>query len=92
MSKKKVCVKTLLGQSKEEQALQRLIDTGQAWSFEGSVGRACMEAIKAGRCVLGLKGHKDYWGNYVPSRNEVEDGSLGSVEYALRLTLKIKVE
>jgi len=65
--------------------LQALIDSGMAWMLEGSVGRAAMDAIKAGVCVLGEVGHRDYWGGYVPSRFEVEPGTVGSVEYAQRM-------
>lgn len=66
--------------------LQALIDNGAAWRLEGSIGRAAMEAIEAGECVLGPEGHYDYWGNYVPSRHEVVPGTKGSVEYAERIT------
>lgn len=62
--------------------LQDLIDTGLAWRLEGAIGRAAIAAIEAGACVLGPVGHQDYWGNYVPSRFEVEPGTRGSVEYA----------
>ncbi len=65
--------------------LQELIDTGMAWKLEGSVGRAAMRAIEDGECVLGEVGHKDYWGNYVPSRYEVQAGTKGSLEYAQRM-------
>ena len=62
--------------------LQTLIDNGMAWRLEGAVGRAAMRAIEAGECVLGEEGHHDYYGNYVPSRHEVEPGTKGSAEYA----------
>ena len=62
-------------------ALQHAIDTGLAWRLEGSIGRAAMDAIEAGVCVLGEEGHRDYYGNYVPSRHEVEPGTKGSLEY-----------
>ena len=62
--------------------LQGLIDSGMAWRLEGSVGRAAMAAIEDGACVLGETGHRDYWGNYIPSRHEVEPGTKGSLEYA----------
>lgn len=62
--------------------LQDLINSGMAWRLEGHIGRSAMAAIEAGECVLGEVGHRDYWGNYVPSRYEVAPGSLGSVEYA----------
>jgi hypothetical protein len=62
--------------------LQQLIDSGDAWRIEGSVGRAAMAAIEAGVCTLGPVGHRDYWGNYVPAIHEVEPGTKGSAEYA----------
>jgi hypothetical protein len=65
--------------------LQDLINSGAAWWLEGSVGRAAMRAIESGECVLGEVGHRDYWGNYVPSRYEVQPGTKGSVEYAERM-------
>ena len=63
------------------EAMQSAIDSGLAWRLEGSFGRAAMAAIEAGVCVLGETGHRDYWGNYVPSRYEVEPGTKGSLEY-----------
>lgn len=64
---------------------QALIDSGTAWRMEGSVGRSAMGMLEAGWCILGEVGHKDYWGNYVPSRTEVQAGTLGSIEYARNL-------
>lgn len=64
-------------------ALQEAVNTGAAWKLEGSIGRAAMNAIEAGQIALGESGHNDYWGNYVPSRHEVEPGSKGSPEYVL---------
>ena len=61
--------------------MQDLINTGTAWRLEGSVGRECMALIEAGECMLGEEGHRDYWGNYVPSRHEVKPGTKGSPEY-----------
>lgn len=61
---------------------QGLIDSGTAWRLEGSIGRTAMSLIESGHCVLGETGHRDYWGNYVPSRTEVEPGTKGSLEYA----------
>lgn len=67
------------------EALQALIDSGTAWKLEGSVGRAAMDAIEAGVCVLAEKGYHDYWGNYVPSRYEVQAGTKGSTLYAAQM-------
>jgi hypothetical protein len=60
---------------------QKLINSGNAWRLEGSFGRYAMNMIENGFCMLGLKGHRDYWGNYVPSRFEVKPGTKGSREY-----------
>lgn len=67
------------------EAYQELIDTGQAWKLEGSVGRTAMDLIENGYCTLGPVGHRDYYGNYVPARDEVEPGTKGSVEYAEKM-------
>lgn len=61
---------------------QELINTGLAWKMEGSVGREAMALIRHGRCILGKKGSYDAYGNYVPSRTEVQPGTKGSIEYA----------
>jgi hypothetical protein len=60
---------------------QQLINSGTAWRLEGSVGRLAMDLIEAGWCTLGETGHTDYWGNYVPSKHEVQPGTKGSEEY-----------
>ena len=61
--------------------MQALINSGTAWRLEGSVGRSAMELIESGQCALGTEGHRDYWGNYVPSRTEVQGGTKGSIEF-----------
>ena len=65
---------------------QALVDSGQAWRLEGSVGRHCMALIEAGEILLGETGHHDFYGNYVPSRSEVEPGTKGSPEYVAQHT------
>ena len=60
---------------------QRLIDEGIVWKLQGSYGRTAQYLIKAGRCMLGPTGHRDYYGNYIPSRFEVKPGTPGSVEF-----------
>lgn len=62
-------------------ALQRAINSGSAWSFQGSYGRAMMAAIEAGDCMLGKNPARDYYGNFIPSRDQVKPGSKGSYEY-----------
>ena len=61
------------------QSIQRAINSGM-WSMQGSYGRAMMDAINSGHCLLGLKSASDYWGNTIPSRLQVQDGTKGSWE------------
>jgi len=60
---------------------QKLINNGNAWRLEGSVGRYAMDMIENGYCMLGLKGQRNAYGGYVPSRFEVEKGTKGSRDY-----------
>lgn len=66
------------------EAYQTMIDNGQAWLFEGSVGREAMALLKNGYCTLPEVRHKDYWGNTVPSRHDVEPGSFGTLEFVAK--------
>jgi len=59
---------------------QALINNGMAWQLEGHVGRTAMALIQDGVCMLGETSHTDYYGNYIPSRDEVP-GKPGSPEY-----------
>ncbi len=61
-------------------SIQRAINAGM-WGLQGSYGRAMMDAINEGKCLLGLKPAKDYWGNVIPSRLQVKDGTKGSWDY-----------
>lgn len=63
------------------QKYQKLINSGLCWRLEGSIGRFAMGLIEAGYCYLGVKGCRDYWGNYIPSRTEVKPGTKGSREF-----------
>jgi len=65
--------------------LQSLINSGIVWRMEGSMGRAAMDAIHNGECLLGETGSIDYWGNIIPSRYEVMPGTPGSIEYYERM-------
>lgn len=61
-------------------SIQRAINSGM-WALQGSYGRTMMEAIESGACLLGKTGARDYWGNYIPSRDEVQEGTKGSISY-----------
>jgi hypothetical protein len=63
--------------------LQDWIDSGVAWKMEGSVGRSAMDAITTGVCWLSEHPKLDYWGNRIPSRDEVKSGSKGSLQHSI---------
>lgn len=60
---------------------QALINNGQAWRLEGHVGRTAMRLIEDGICALGKSDYRDYYGNYIPSRDQVKEGTKGSVRF-----------
>jgi hypothetical protein len=58
--------------------MQTMIDSGQVWLWEGSYGRTAMDYLESGLCMLPKKAHKDYYGNRVPSRDDIKAGTKGS--------------
>jgi len=64
-------------------ALQRAINSLEAWKFQGSMGRSMMRAIEAGHCMLGLEATKNYYGANIPSRTDVLPSTLGSREWVV---------
>ena len=61
-------------------SIQKAINSGM-WGLQGSYGRAMMDAISSGYCILGKTGARDYYGNYIPSRDEVKEGTKGSISF-----------
>jgi hypothetical protein len=66
--------------------MQELINSGQVWLMEGSLGRQAMSLIRQGFCVLGEEPCHNAYGGRVPSRFEVKTGTLGSIEYKQAIT------
>ena len=62
-------------------SIQAAINSGSAWAFQGSYGRTMMSAIEGGYCMLGKSPARDYYGNRIPSRDEVKSGTKGSRAY-----------
>jgi len=54
------------------------------WSLQGSYGHTMMEHIQGGLCMLGLTGTHDAYGNYIPSRFEVLEGTKGSRSFVIK--------
>jgi hypothetical protein len=67
------------------EAIQRAINEGTAWKFQGSYGRTMMDAISSGYCLLGRHRTQDYWGNTIPSRDDVQAGTKGSYDYVVHM-------
>jgi hypothetical protein len=61
-------------------SIQRAINSGM-WGLQGSYGRTMVAAIEGGYCLLGSAGARDYYGNYIPSRDQVKAGTKGSYEF-----------
>lgn len=64
--------------------MQFLIDSGVVWKMEGGMGRQAMHLIESGACMLPKKGHRDYYGNYIPSRDELKEGTKGTFQNSVR--------
>lgn len=62
----------------DAKALQLLIERGTVWKLQGSYGRSAMQALEAGDVMLATKPQSDYYGNRIPSRDEVKPGTKGS--------------
>ena len=58
--------------------MQELINTGTAWKLEGSVGREASSLLDSGACMLLKSAKFDYYGNRVPSRDDLEKGTKGT--------------
>jgi hypothetical protein len=65
------------------ESIQRAINGG-AWALQGSYGRAMMQAIQSGQCLLGRKAFKDYYGNTIPGRDDVKAGTVGSFDFVAK--------
>jgi len=64
--------------------IQEQINTGLCWKMEGSVGRFAMDCLEAGVCMLPLERRIDYYGQTVPSRNDLKAGTKGTFQNAVR--------
>ena len=74
------CEDNMIDDLEYYQSIQRAINA-KSWSFQGSYGRAMMQAINDGFCLLGKESARDYYGNRIPSRDEVKQGTKGSLDY-----------
>lgn len=59
--------------------MQNLIESGEVWKFDGSMGRQAMSLLESGACFLPENDTKDYYGNFIPSRNRLQEGTKGTL-------------
>ena len=58
--------------------MQQLINSGAAWNMEGSIGREAMSLLESGACMLPMKMRSGAYGNRIPSRKQIKEGTKGS--------------
>lgn len=63
--------------------MQKMINDGSVWKMEGSIGRHAMSLLCSGECYLPETSHFDAYGNRIPSRNELEEGTRGTIENSI---------
>jgi hypothetical protein len=68
---------------------QNQINSGVCWLLEGSVGRFASDMLEIGICMLPKTSHWDYYGNYVPSRDELKKGTKGTFGNAQNFWQKV---
>jgi hypothetical protein len=69
--------------------MQKLINSGDVWKFEGSMGRAAMESLESGACMLPDKYTYDYYGNKLPPRTILKQGSKGTFQNSVNFYLNL---
>jgi ABC-type cobalamin transport system ATPase subunit len=69
--------------------IQQQINSGLVWKLEGSVGRFASDMLEAGACMLPLERKIDYYGQVVPSRNDLKSGTKGTFQNAARFWQKV---
>ncbi len=69
---------------------QGLIESGRVWSLEGTAGRTASNLLENGVCFLPETSHKDFWGNTVPGRKVLKEGTKGTIGNAENFWEKVE--
>lgn len=64
--------------------LQNDVNNGSVWKFEGSKGRVTMSLLEDGVIMLPKEPTFDYYGNRIPSRDDLKKGTKGTFQNAVR--------
>ena len=70
--------------------MQAMINSGDCWKLEGSVGRFAMDLLDGGVCMLPKENKIDAYGNTVPSRDVLKAGTKGTYKNALAFWQKVE--
>ena len=70
--------------------MQDMINSGQCWKMEGSIGRAAMDMLTCGACMLPKVPRMDYYGNRVPSRDVLKAGTKGTYQNSVNFWTKVE--
>ena len=87
----KITFKTIERLQKEYQfdSMQKLINSGLCWHMEGSVGREAGSLLECGACMLPKRSVRDYYGNIIPSRDELKEGTKGTYHNSVDFWAKV---
>lgn len=70
--------------------MQDKINSGIAWKLEGSYGRYAMSLLESGACMLPKEVKFDYYGNKVPSRDMLQEGTKGTFKNSVNFWTKVE--
>ena len=70
---------------REVRELQADINSGIVWLSDSPLHRKAVRALKYGICVLGRKSFTDWRGVRIPSRHEVQHGTMGSTYFVAKI-------
>ena len=70
--------------------MQGMINSGTAWHMEGSIGRGAMSLLKSGACMLPEEHKKDAYGNIVPARTDLKEGTTGTFQNSVNFWNKVE--
>lgn len=69
---------------------QNLLNAGDLFKFEGSVGRSADDMLESGILILPEEVTYDYYGNAIPPRSAVKEGTKGSVGLAIEFWSEVE--
>ncbi len=68
---------------------QAMINSGDCWRLDGSVGRHAMSMLESGICMLPKESKTDAYGNTVPSRDMLKGATKGTYKNCANFWTKV---